>query len=146
MGLCDRRRGEGVRPRLVCSVVRSCFHELHSSFHAGLLGERLKQSLGAVAVLRRRCSPDPHSPLRLALATCLKRERLLSSWRRRQQAYSTITTAPWPKPNRAALGSMRTTPTLFARLTWLSTRSGSTGSAQPLDREILAYGQQETVG
>jgi hypothetical protein len=28
----------------VCSVVRSCFHELHSSFHAGVLGERLKQA------------------------------------------------------------------------------------------------------
>src|SRR5262249_17986796 len=113
---------------------------------------------GAVAVLRRRCSPDPHSPLRLALETCLKRERLLSSSRRRQQAYSTITTAPWPKPDRAALGWMRPTPPLFARVdfakhtvrlaltfVWIETQRARPGK-QSLDREILAYGQQETVG
>src|SRR5262249_16982786 len=86
---------------------------------------------GAVAVLKRRCSPDPHSPLRLALETCLKRERLLSSSRRRQQAYSTITTAPWPKPNRAALGNMRTTPQTGACILV------STAAARPSKHELV---------
>ena len=31
---------------VIAATGGSCFHELHSSFHAGLPGERLKQSLG----------------------------------------------------------------------------------------------------
>jgi hypothetical protein len=49
---------------------------------------------------------------------------------RRQQALSTITTAPWLKPNRAVRGSMRTTSTPSAKSIWVSTRSGSIRSGQ----------------
>src|SRR5262245_25336693 len=38
--------------------------------------------------------------------TCPKRERLLSSWQRRQQALPPITTARWPRPNPAVQWSM----------------------------------------